>query len=50
MNQILKGRRAPVTRRSRGIGATIVKRLADDGADVALAYSKIFLGENSALR
>jgi 3-oxoacyl-[acyl-carrier protein] reductase len=39
MSQILKNKRALVTGGSRGIGAAIVKRLAREGADVALTYS-----------
>src|SRR5262249_31740012 len=39
MNPPLKGKRALVTGGSRGIGAGIVKRLAREGADVALTYS-----------
>ncbi len=35
----LQGKRALVTGGSRGIGAAIVKRLASEGADVALTYS-----------
>jgi 3-oxoacyl-[acyl-carrier protein] reductase len=38
MDQQLKGKRALVTGGSRGIGAAIVKRLARDGAHVALTY------------
>ncbi len=39
MNQPLKNKRALVTGGSRGIGAAIVKRLAREGADVALTYT-----------
>ncbi len=39
MNQSLQGKRALVTGGSRGIGAAIVKRLAQEGAHVALTYS-----------
>ncbi len=39
MNQSLKNKCALVTGGSRGIGAAIVKRLARDGAHVALTYS-----------
>ena len=39
MNQSLKNKRALVTGGSRGIGAAIVKRLASEGAHVALTYS-----------
>ena len=39
MNYTLKNKRALVTGGSRGIGAAIVKRLASEGADVALTYT-----------
>jgi 3-oxoacyl-[acyl-carrier protein] reductase len=39
MNQTLKNQCALVTGGSRGIGAAIVKRLASEGANVALTYS-----------
>lgn len=39
MSNRLRGKRALVTGGSRGIGAGIVKRLASEGADVALTYA-----------
>jgi 3-oxoacyl-[acyl-carrier protein] reductase len=34
------GNVAPVTGGSRGVGAAIARRLADEGADVALSYGR----------
>jgi 3-oxoacyl-[acyl-carrier protein] reductase len=40
MSKILEGKIALITGGSRGIGAGIAKRLAADGADVAITYTK----------
>jgi 3-oxoacyl-[acyl-carrier protein] reductase len=40
MSKQLEGKIAPITGGSRGIGAAIAKRLAADGANVAITYTK----------
>src|ERR1700730_2577114 len=47
MSKKLEGKIALITGGSRGIGAAIAKRLADDGANVAITYTK---GADAAAR